>query len=500
MKKILPLITMLFLLWVNCTAQNNPDLKRTWHWYFGYNAGLDFSSGAPVAVTDGQMSVWKGSATMSDTAGNLLFYTDGERVWNKNHQLMPNGNYLINSYGRVQPTQVLAVPKPGSNNLYYIFYTQFGTQLHTYVELVYAIVDMSQQGGMGDVISKQNHILNGVTERITAIPRNKNSDIWIITMKFQTNSFYTYLLTSSGIDTIPHGVYNLGKVDNIGLGSLKPSLDGTKLAAEFCTTDFTVTGGIELLDFEKSSGIISNPLVFPSCYCESYGIQFSPDGTKLYSAVHYTGTYGFEAGNAIYQYDLSVNDSASIINSKTLLDSVWVVDTITWNPVRNFCYALQIGSDGKIYGSQDQVAKLRVINNPNLPGVACNYIDSAVDLSGRRSYRGFPEFMSNYFYNNTSSGISEKNFNIKIIQVYPNPFVNYATIEIAESNINLKTINIEAYDFIGKKYQIDYSVISNTDENLKLSVSAGKLTSGLYFIKISINQKIYTQKVIIIKN
>ena len=81
-----------------------------------------------MADTNGQMIVWKGSATMSDTAGNLLFYTNGIQVWNKNHQIMPNGNFLINSYSPVAPTQILAVPKPGSSNLYYIFYTQFGTQ------------------------------------------------------------------------------------------------------------------------------------------------------------------------------------------------------------------------------------------------------------------------------------------------------------------------------------------------------------------------------------
>ena len=54
-------------------------------WYFGSNAGLDFSGGTPVAITDGQITTSEGCSTISDQNGHLLFYTDGVDVWNKNH-------------------------------------------------------------------------------------------------------------------------------------------------------------------------------------------------------------------------------------------------------------------------------------------------------------------------------------------------------------------------------------------------------------------------------
>jgi len=490
----------LFILFIICSTTlqaQNPDIKRTWHWYFGNHAGLDFSSGTPMADTNGQMIVWKGSATMSDTAGNLLFYTNGIQVWNKNHQIMPNGNFLINSYSPVAPTQILAVPKPGSSNLYYIFYTQFGTQLLAYVELVYAIVDMNQDGGLGDVVSQQNHILNGVNEKITAIPKNKSSDIWIVTMKFHTNSFYTYLLTNSGIDTIPQGIYNLGKVDNIGDGYLKPSLDGTKIAAGF--DDSGNDGKLELMNFDNSTGILSDPLVFPSCKCDCYGLQFSSDGNKLYSAVLYYGLTGNSAGNALYQYNLAMGDSASIINSKIVLDSIFVNpnDTVNPDPVYGFCYVLQLASDGKIYGPKYQTPKICAISYPNLLGTACNYIDSAVYLNSRTCEIGFPEFLSSYFYTDTSTAISE-NFNQnKIIKVYPNPIISNAIIEILDYNKNIKHINIEVYDIIGKKYNIDYSVISDNGKTLRLSITTGNLSSGLYLLKATINKETYSQKIIL---
>ena len=66
-------------------------------WYFGWNAGLDFNSGAPVALTDGQLFTLEGCASISDMNGDLLFYTDGMVVYNKNHVLMPNGSGIIRS-------------------------------------------------------------------------------------------------------------------------------------------------------------------------------------------------------------------------------------------------------------------------------------------------------------------------------------------------------------------------------------------------------------------
>ena len=64
-------------------------------WYFGQNAGLDFSSGSPVAVFNGQLKTSEGCATISDNNGNLLFYTDGVTAYNNQHTAMPNGNGLM---------------------------------------------------------------------------------------------------------------------------------------------------------------------------------------------------------------------------------------------------------------------------------------------------------------------------------------------------------------------------------------------------------------------
>ena len=64
-------------------------------WYFGENAGLDFNNDIPVALIDGQLNTHEGCATIADDDGNLIFYTDGIAVWNKNHQVMLNGLGLM---------------------------------------------------------------------------------------------------------------------------------------------------------------------------------------------------------------------------------------------------------------------------------------------------------------------------------------------------------------------------------------------------------------------
>ena len=98
----------------NCYSQNEANV-----WYFGQNAGLDFSSGSPVAITDGQLSTVEGCSSFADSNGDLLFYSDGITVYNKNHQVMQNGNNLGGNPSSSQSG--LIVPKPEDPDTYYLF-------------------------------------------------------------------------------------------------------------------------------------------------------------------------------------------------------------------------------------------------------------------------------------------------------------------------------------------------------------------------------------------
>ena len=79
-------------------------------WYFGDQAGLDFSSGAPLAVLDGQIDTTEGCATQCDANSDLLFYTNGVNVWDKNHQIMPSGSGLMGHESAYQGVVILPLP------------------------------------------------------------------------------------------------------------------------------------------------------------------------------------------------------------------------------------------------------------------------------------------------------------------------------------------------------------------------------------------------------
>ena len=74
------IIICLLMLGTSVVAQ-----RETAIWYYGIHGGLDFNSGSPVFLTDGQLNESEGCAAVSTREGSLLFYTDGQQVFNRNH-------------------------------------------------------------------------------------------------------------------------------------------------------------------------------------------------------------------------------------------------------------------------------------------------------------------------------------------------------------------------------------------------------------------------------
>src|SRR5690606_27216537 len=97
---------------------------QTAHWYFGKYAGLDFSSGSAVMVTDGQINTKEGCTSISDEYGNLLFYTDGRTVYDASHNIIENGTGLRGDFSSMSSAVVL--PVPDDCNLYYVFSIDVG--------------------------------------------------------------------------------------------------------------------------------------------------------------------------------------------------------------------------------------------------------------------------------------------------------------------------------------------------------------------------------------
>ncbi len=372
------------------------------NWYFGDNAGINFDINNNVTpLTDGQLSTDEGCTSISDTSGQLLFYTDGIRVYNRNHTVMPNG---LNLNGNPSSTQsAIIIPKPGDANIYYIFTasTTFGGAPD--LGFQYSEVDMTLNNGLGDVTSSKNQVLlNNASEKLSAVLKDcQTQNIWVVTFADRTggennNTFYAYEVTNTGVNTTP--VTSLLPIGiNERRGYLKFSPSGEKLAAA------NVGSGLYLFDFDLTTGLVSNPQLIPINYRRTpneiqspYGVEFSPDNNLLYITTYYeTPQSQFDNPSAQYGALLQYNlNAANIPASERVISNSQTYRT-----------ALQLGPDGKIYRTTSATYNqglpfLSVINDPNNIGVACNYADKSISLANRRSRQGLPPFIASFFSEN----------------------------------------------------------------------------------------------------
>ncbi len=362
--------------------------KQTNVWYFGNRVGLDFNQTPPLALNNGTANSQEGSASMCDNNGNLLFYTNGITVQNRKHVTMVNGTGLL---GNLSSTNnVVIVPMPENDSMYFIFATGAAGQLLPL--FTYSIVDMKADGGFGAVILKNVLIEEIILEKLAAIRHCNNRDIWIVVQKWGTDAYYSYLLTSGGLNTTPvisnTGLVVNGQVNN-AIGTLKFSSKGDKLVACHSFDNDVV----QVMDFDNTSGVISNPLIIrpnatphQSSYIGVYGADFSPDGKLLYVSANNSNTDPC----TLYQFDITSNNAASILASKQI-----IAQTRPW-----FAGAVQLGPDKKIYMAMWNDTSISVINNPNTYGAGCNFIYNKIKLGSTNSTPvqfGLPTFMQSYF-------------------------------------------------------------------------------------------------------
>ena len=365
------------------------------NWYFGEFAGVCFNTGAPVALLDGPLNTGGESVTVSDSSGNLLFTSGGIVIYNKNQSVMLNSLGLWGGGGAFGQFQ-LSVQSLDDDSTYWFF--SVGPQSVPVIfshGLLYSKINMRLDGGLGGVEPgvKNIPVPGGASayKGIAGTRHRNNHDVWVVVRLWEPFSHYyaSYKITSLGIDTIPV----LSYTPNVqllfapsGNPYIKISPDGTKLA---CTVlDGTGQFGIELCDFNPLTGVITplfdivpvNAGYFPT---QPWSIEFSRDSRYLYTSC--SGANIPISSQVLFQYDVSLPDSASIMQSETVIGV---------NPHQS---ALQLGPDWKIYGTQCFADSLCVINDPTMPGAACNYQLNAVSLAGNESLAGLPQFVQRYY-------------------------------------------------------------------------------------------------------
>ena len=410
------------------------------HWYFGSGAGLIFDTNTnTVTATNAAGSTIntnEGCSSISDFNGNLLLYTDGRNVWDKNHQIMPNANYNNGTGLLGDPSSTssgLIIPRPGNPDNYYVFTVDEphhnnawaypnqgpadvnGNPISQYDDgngngggvpnsddgfnngLNYSLVDLTLNLGNGDVVSAEKNkplitydptnsdqAAFKCSEKITAVEHDDKQSYWVISHFLDI--FYAFKVDASGVNTTPittqiSPLVSLNGYRRNSIGYLKSSPDGKKLA--ICHNEQgnvqgqspnNTTGSLWIYDFDDATGIVSNPINVIS-NSGVYGTEFSTDSSKLYAT----------ANRIIFQFDLNSTD---IPGSQTII-----------HQQGNFIGALQLAPNGKIYITNTVTEfALDVINNPDEQGLLCDY-EAAGQLlaAGTQARLGLPPFIQSFF-------------------------------------------------------------------------------------------------------
>ncbi len=371
------------------------------NWRFGKGAGLVFTEEGVEAVNINTPSVIRnGTASISNTQGNLIFYSDGIHLWTGSNHLLQGTNDL---QGNSEATQsALFVPQPGNPEKIYLF------TLDMYIPPVftdgvrYSIIERTNNSWQ--FITKNQLLHSANAQKIAAVRHANNNDIWIITHGYGTNdgdTFFAHLLNDTAF--IEKAVTSktgyrqesdptVGNTFANNTGYMDISPDGSRIALTIPDA-----GVIEVFDFDTQTGRVSNPqssgtegIYYP------FGVAFSPDNSKLYIT---TNPRDNNRPTGIYQFDL---DEENVFDNP---ETIYEVNFNT-NTTDTLFGALQLGIDGRVYVAKSRTgnvgkAELGVIYNPNRKGTASNYNhlyedNNGLHLNGAESMAGLPSFVSSY--------------------------------------------------------------------------------------------------------
>ena len=484
--KSLKFILFYFLIFTS-TITNAQKYDNTW--LFGSaGTGSTFTDSFAITILDFQhpslgldtlernIVLYFTNTSISDPfTGNLQFYTNGKKVYNKNHSIMANGDSINfgtsnwtggNGYNAIYGA--VALPFPNHPNQYYLLHQRIKSVpvfVNLPMDFMLTKIDMAANNGNGKVLSKNQSILHdSLANVLTATKHANGRDYWILQQNTRGHKFYLYLLDPTGINLKSTQIIGTSLMNSQGQGSGFFSPDGSKYAF------FDAYNGIYIFDFDRCTGLLSNRVVIPYDYTASAAsgfcnIMFSPNSQILYFSQYYHFS----------QYDLNATDIAA---SK---DTVAVYDGFMQNNnARTTFLNMQIAPNGKIYMNTGGATKyLHVIENPDVLGVGCNVVQRGVLLRGynNRSMPNFPNYRLGALsgspcdtLNVATEGITEN----ENIRVFPNPASNEIVLEYKDFQNKQITIT-DALGRVQKTAPLP-SEITN--------ISTQNLPNGIYYVSI----------------
>lgn len=390
--------------------------KENSNWFFGYYAAMTWKTttsysatgmygtanatltGMPTAISGSPLTTSEGCFSISDADGNLLFFSDGMTIWDKNMDIMTNGSGLTGNKSSAQSGIIFPYPY---NPTKYIAVSLGERQADN---LSYSVVDMSQGGGLGAVdATYKNILLTGQSgllgESVAAVRHSNRNDFWIVAVGRNTTSpnyLNVWKVTSTGVQTTRHSSISVNATTTPSQpgGYIKFTSDGQHFVWIDFGNRFFVYG-----DFNPSTGIISNvrvrsgALSETSPYGNGYGVDFSPSGKYLY-LTYAPGSVGTSAITGLLVFDFEALLATSTPNTVNPIVSITNAASIT-DGVTDHFGAIQTGPDGRMYIPRFNSTGMFVIDNPEDPSNMKMY--KINDLLTARGVWGLPNFAAPWF-------------------------------------------------------------------------------------------------------
>jgi len=373
MKKILTAILLLSFCF-KVPAQNRDNIWMLAYQWVVDDCGVNFNSGfADTFSVFKNLEFYYADAGISDTNGQLLFYTNAIYIANRNNDSLLNTEnfnpgWATDFYGyggSGLPQAVIIFPKPNSPTLYDVVHETADIADATNaqpLQLRLTEVDMTLDGGLGGVVpgKKNTYLIEDtlVIGRLTACKHANGRDWWVITHRWNSDEYYRVLVTP---DTI-YGPYEqeigsvITKADQVGQACFSP--DGSK----YCMVNRNYN--FDYMEFDRCTGEFSNAINIVLDSNTTQGCAFSPNSRFLY----------VNNFNQIYQYDAW---AADFITSQIL------VDTIPFNQTgaADWFSMMQLAPDNKIYiSTYNGTQVLHVIDDPDVLDTACHFIRDGLSL------------------------------------------------------------------------------------------------------------------------
>jgi hypothetical protein len=444
---------------------------------------MDFTSGVlNVSPQSRLMNFNETNGVICDTNGIFLFSSNGIWIANAHNDTMLNGSNLNpgswtstrDSFGLTLPQGNLIIPDPGNNSRYFLFHLTIDDYGGTYaaLHLYYSAIDMALDSGLGAVTQKNVILLNDtiVPGALTACKHGNGRDWWVLLHENNSNKYYKYLLTTTGI--FGPDTQSIGSVRDARFGQCAFSPDGNYFAHYEPTLN-----DLDIFSFDRCTGTFSNPIhIVINDSAFAGGLAFSPNSQILYVS----------SQNYVYQFNLN---ASSIPASKTIV-AIWDSSFSPSPPFATTFYLSQLAPDGKIYiNTPNSTLVMHVINYPDSLGMACDVQQHGITLPAKNAFTiaNHP----NYFLSaltgsacDTISSIHDLEAQTYNILIYPNP-VSDNSFNISYSPEYNSKGKLEIFNALGVRIiSLDLSTWP-----IMHRIDASNLLPGIYFLTISTSKK-----------